>query len=204
MKLFVFDTETISLNKSFIYNLGYCIVESETGEILVQRDFVIKQVYENKPLFATAYYANKRPLYTSKMKGKKCRKVNWGDACRIMLKDIKENGIKKVFAYNSDFDEKAFYFNHLFFKNKRRPLDYVVVNDIMDYIKPLIKTKEYKDFCKSNNYLTGSNRVKQTAEIVYRFIKNDNGFIEEHTALNDSLIESEILLYCMKNYGVNQ
>lgn len=199
MKVLVFDTETISLNKAFIYNLGYVVVDTETGEILATRDFVIKQVYDNKALFATAYYSNKRPLYTSKMKAKKCRKVNWGDACRVMLKDIKDYGIKQVYAYNSDFDEKAFYFTHLFFKNKRRPLDYVVVNDIMDLIKPIIKSKEYKEFCKANNYLTSSNRVKQTAEIVYRFVSGNNDFIEEHTALNDSMIEMSILLKCLKN-----
>ena len=52
----IFDTETISLNKSFIYNIGYVICDPD-GKVLLQRDMVIRQIYDNAPLFATAYYA---------------------------------------------------------------------------------------------------------------------------------------------------
>lgn len=194
MNYLIFDTETISLNKSFIYNLGYVII-SDQGEVLAMRDFVIRQIYDNKPLFATAYYANKRPLYVSKMKGKKARKVSWGDACRIMARDIKEYGIAEAWAYNASFDEKAFYFNHLFFRNKVRPLDRVQVRDIMDEIDPIVSTSEYSEFCKANGFMTAHKvpRPRKTAESVYAFITNNPHYIEEHTALEDSKIEAAIL-----------
>lgn len=195
MNYLVFDTETISLNKPFIYNLGYRILSAK-GEVLVDRDFVIRQIYDNKPLFATAYYANKRKLYTSKMKAKKALKVSWGEACRVMAKDIKQFNITTAWAYNSDFDEKAFYFNHLFYRNKVRPLDPVQVCDIMDEIDNITDTTEYKEFCKAYGFLTNHKtpRPRKTAEAVFAFITGNPNYCEEHTALEDSKIEAAILL----------
>ena len=71
MNIVVFDTETIGLNKPWVYNIGYVIYDTETGEILVAKDFVVEQIWHIEPLFETAYYADKRPLYVSRMRGKK-------------------------------------------------------------------------------------------------------------------------------------
>lgn len=194
--IIVFDTETISLNKSFIYNLGYVVVNPD-GKRLVRRNFIIRQIYDNKPLFATAYYANKRPLYTSYMKGRTAKKVNWGEACRVMAKDIKEYGVADGFAFNSPFDEKAFYFNHLFFRNRVRPLDGIVVHDIMDYINVFTETEEYKGFCKEHGFVCKNGRVRRTAESCFAFLSQNPDYKEEHTALEDSEIETDILLYSL-------
>ena len=193
MNRIIFDTETISLNKRFIYNIGYVITDGD-GKVLLERDMVIRQVYDNKPLFATGYYADKRPLYTKYMKGRRTKKVSWGEACRIMCKDIKDYNVTDGYAYNSDFDEQAFYFTHCFFGNKRRPLDGIKVHDIMDFI-PFTTSQAYKDFCKTNGFLTKNGRCKITAETTYAFITNNPNYKEEHTALEDSKIESAILEY---------
>lgn len=199
MNRIVFDTETVSLNKRFIYNIGYVITDGD-GKTLVERDLVIRQVYDNRPLFETAYYAGKRPIYTSEMKARRMKKVSWGEACRIMCKDIKDYKVVDGYAYNSDFDEKAFYFTHCFFGNKRRPLDGIKVHDIMDYIKVITKTKEYKDFCKENGFVTkhSTPRAKQTAESVYAYLTFNPHYVEQHTALADSRIESFILTKCLE------
>ena len=199
MNRIIFDTETVSLNKRFIYNLGYVIVDGD-GKTLIERDFVIRQVYDNRPLFETSYYANKRPIYVNGMRARRMKKVSWGEACRVMCKDIKDFNVADGFAYNSDFDEKAFYFNHLFFGNKRRPLDGIRVNDIMDYIKVFTQTDDYKKFCKDNGFVTkhATPRAKQTAESVYAYLTCNPSYAEEHTALADSRIESYILTRCLK------
>lgn len=201
MNIIVFDTETISLGKPYIYNIGYVIADSETGEIKKTRDIVIRQVWNNKPLFSTAYYNNKRPIYTSRMKGRKTIMKSWGDACRIMCADIKEYQVAEGYAYNSRFDESAFYFNHLFYRNKRRPLDNIIVKDIMDYIKVITSTNDYKKFCADNSFLCSNGRVKRTAESLFAYISNNKEYKEEHTALEDSKIELSILLECKKRLG---
>ena len=192
----IFDTETIGLEKAFCYNLGYVITD-ENGKTLIARNFIIRQIYDNKPLFATAYYAKKRPIYTAYLKGKKAVKVSWGKACQIMMKDIKDFEVENAYAYNSKFDEKVFYFNHLFFRNKTRPLDIVKVHDIMDYISVFTETDDYKEFCKTHGLVNKNGKVKRTAENTYAYITNNHNYKEEHTALEDSKIESAILTYCL-------
>lgn len=198
MNIIVFDTETISLEKQFIYNLGWVVVDTETGEVKNQTDLVISQIWNNKPLMTTSYYANKRPLYTAKMKARKTKQVNWGTACRLMKKVLKEYNITDGFAYNAPFDIKAFYFNHLFYRNKTRPLDGIKVHDIMNYLEPIADTLAYKNFCKVNGFMTKNGRTKKTAESVYAFLTQNADYKEEHTALEDSKIETAILLECLK------
>ena len=65
MNICVFDTETTSLEKPFCYNIGYLIIDIDTSTTLARRSYVVEQVWHNLPLFETAYYANKRPLYVS-------------------------------------------------------------------------------------------------------------------------------------------
>ena len=39
-----------------------------------------------------------------------------------------------------------------------------------------------------------------TAEILYRFISGNKDFIENHTGLEDVMIEKEILAYCFRQH----
>lgn len=189
----VFDTETISLEKKYIYNVGYTITNPD-GKILVARDYIIKQVYDNKVLFSTAYYAQKRPKIVHNLRARRSKRVSWGEMCRLMLKDIKDYNITDGFAFNSKFDIEAFYFNHLLYKNKRKPLDGLKLHDIMDYIYPITETDSYKNFCKLNKFITKNGRPRRNVETIYAFLHNDTNFTEEHLGLSDSIIETEILL----------
>ena len=51
MRITVFDTETISTNKPFVYNIGYLIYDTETDKTLLKKDFVVKEIWQNKELF---------------------------------------------------------------------------------------------------------------------------------------------------------
>lgn len=65
--------------------------------------------------------------------------------------------------------------------------------------KYLLDCNEYKTFCKDNQYFSASGKYYSTnAENCYKFIANNNEFIENHTALNDAEIESEIFAKVVK------
>ena len=51
--------------------------------------------------------------------------------------------------------------------------------------------EEYKDFCLTNKYF--SKYFSTSAETMYRYLNKDTDFIESHTALDDAVIETEIL-----------
>ena len=129
MNIIVFDTETVNLEKPFCYNIGYAIYNTDSREILARKDFVVEQVWHNPMLFITAYYATKKELYISRLKGRSCIMDKFGYITQQMYRDIKEFEIQHAFAYNSDFDVRVFEFNCDWFKCIN-PLELVTVHDI--------------------------------------------------------------------------
>lgn len=198
--ILIFDTETTGLIKPFNYNTGYIIVNTTTGVILEKKDFVTEQVWHNLPLFSTAYYAEKRPLYISRMKGKKTKMAKYGYICQELIRDIKKYNINIAFAFNSDFDERVFNFNCDWFKCIN-PFDNVEIKDIRGFAHKYIVNENYKRFCNKYELFTDSGNYSTTAENVFRYITQNIDFTEEHTALSDSLIEWEILKYCLYKGG---
>ena len=202
MNVMVFDTETTNLEKPFSYNIGYTIVNVETGEKLVNRDFVVEQIWHNLMLFTTAYYADKRSLYVSKMKAKRTIMDKFGYITQQIIRDIKSYEIAAGYAYNSPFDIKVFAFCCDWFK-VANPLDLIPVYDIRGYaVEFICNTDEYKAYCEDNQKFTESGNYSTTAEAVYGYISNNAEYIEEHTALEDSLIEADILLYALSKGAV--
>lgn len=198
----IFDTETTDINKCFCYNIGYLIVDTETKNILVEREFVIEQVWHNLPLFSTAYYANKREFYIKEMRAKKIKMEKYGRVCQNMIRDIKNFDVVSAYAYNSPFDEKVFNFNCDWFKCIN-PFDDVPVYDIRGFVHNSLITNDFIDFCETHELFTDSGNYSTTAENVYRYITNNIDFIENHTALSDSMIEMEILFKSVEQNNLN-
>lgn len=197
MNITVFDTETTSLDKPFCYNIGYVIINTDNWETLVKRSFVVEQVWHNLPLFVSAYYANKRPIYINDMKKRASVLDKYGYICQQMIRDFNAYNVERAFAYNAGFDEKVFNFNCDWYKCKN-PFDNIPIVDIRGFVHNFLITTEYKQFCDNNGFYTETGNYSTTAEIVYRFIKQDTEFMEDHTALEDSEIEAEILRFCIE------
>lgn len=198
MNVMVFDTETTSLDKPFCYNVGYVILNTTDKQILEKRDFVVEQIWHNRPLFTSAHYADKRPNYISDMRKHKVIMDKWGYIMRQMRKDIREYNVESAYAYNSPFDDKVFTFNCDWFK-VINPFDTLPIFDIRGYANIFITDcEEYRQYCEDYERFTDSGNYSATAETVYQYITANPDFIEAHTALNDSEIESEILLYCLE------
>ena len=197
MRIIVFDTETTSLEKPFCYNVGYCIYDTETDTTIVQKDFVIEQIWHNLPLFSSAYYADKRPIYVNRMRAKKVMLKKFGHVMQEMVRDIKNYDVVGAYAYNSPFDDKVFNFNCDWFKCIN-PLESLPIFDIRGYVHKFIAfNSDYQQFCENNELFTDSGNYSTTAESLFRYITNNTDFEEEHTALSDSTIELQILINCI-------
>ena len=198
MKIVIFDTETIDTEHPYCYNVGFVVYDTDEKRVLTKREYVIEQVWHNPMLFSTAYYADKRPIYVSRMKGRKIKMAKWGFVCREMTTIFETLDVKLAFAYNSSFDERVFNFNCNFF-HTLNPFDNIPIRDIIPFVHNKIGfTPKFKAFCETNELFTESGNYSANAENVYRFLKNSMEFTEEHTALADSEIELEILLECIK------
>lgn len=199
----VFDTETTSVDtkKAFCYDVGYRIISVDNGhwDIQLERHYVVEQVWHNLPLFESAYYADKRPLYVSKMKGKQAEMTKWGYLCRQMSFDFKKYNVTSAYAYNAAFDEKVFDFNCDWFK-VINPFETTPIYDIWGYASQYItNTPDYQNWCENNNKFTESGNYSGSAETVYSYLINDPTYQEEHMGLPDSCIESYILAACVVN-----
>lgn len=194
----IFDTETTDLQKPFCYNIGYIIVDIEKDYVLVRRDFVVEQIWHNLPLFATAHYAEKRPIYVNRMRARLASLDKFGYICNRMKQDFRKYNVEAAYAFNSDFDERVFAFNCDWYKCVN-PFDSIPVYDIRAYaVNHIASTQEYKDFCESHALFTENGNYSTTAESFYKFLADEN-FVEEHTALADSICEYGILKYLYDN-----
>lgn len=203
MKIVVFDTETTSLQKPFCYNIGYVIYDAEIQEVLLQKDFVVEQIWHNLPLFTTAYYADKRQLYISAMRAKKARLEKFGYITQEMIRDFKQYEVKQAYAYNSPFDDNVMTYNCDWFKCIN-PFDNIPIYDIRGYVhQSIAQEQRYKDFCDEIKSYTESGNYSSTAETAYKYITKNRDYVEQHTALADSLDELQILEYCIATYGMN-
>ena len=208
MKVMIFDTETISVGKPYCYNIGYVIYDTDGKEIVCKREFVVEQVWNNRPLFDTAYYADKRPIYVNRMRGRQTELKKYGHIQTQMIRDIQNYKVDGAYAFNSKFDDGVFEFNADRY-GCRNALDTIPVFDIRGYAMKYLADGDYKAFCDSHaevkaadgtskKFITDADGYKTTAESFYCFLKSDGEYNEEHTALADSLIELEILVACIE------
>lgn len=201
MKICVFDTEAINLEKPFCYDIGYIIYDTEASEVVLSRSFVVEQVWHNTALFATAYYAEKRPIYVSRMRARRATMAKFGNITQQMVRDFENYNVEGAYAYNSSFDEKVFQFNCDWFKCIN-PFDNIPIFDIRAYVhKKIAFDTNYQKWCEMNSRFTESGQYSTTAESVFQFIADDADFVEAHTGLEDAEIECAILVHCVDILG---
>lgn len=194
----VLDTETTSLDKPFCYDIGYVILDMENYSIIKDCHYVVEQNWHNLPLFESAYYKEKRPLYVDLMRKHKAIMDKWGYIMRAMARDIRQYNITDCYAYNSDFDDKVITFNCDWFKCNN-PLENIAIHDIWGYASEFVTNlAAYTGFCEEYGRFTDTGNYKGSAEVVYQFLTSDPEFVEAHMGLYDSQIEAHILMACIR------
>ena len=202
----VVDTETTGIGETpYMYDLGYIIAryneETKQYHKVEERQFIIEQVYNNKMLFESAYYGEKRPKYTSLLKGRKARMKHMGHALNKFRNDLEKYGVEQVWAYNMPFDKRVLKFNSERF-NIINPIENIQELDIMGIAcKYIHKTEHYNKFCVDNEFVTDTNNISTNAEVTYRYLINEPTFIEDHMGLQDARIELDILNKCLELGG---
>lgn len=205
-KYLMVDTETANgLDCPIMYDFGYAVID-DNGSVYEQGSYIIADIFFDKELMSSAYYADKVPQYLED--------INNGLRKLITLKDLRQRvketmakyEIADVIAHNARFDYCSTNTTQRYMTSSKWryffPYGISMVDTLKMARKVLGQDSNYKEFCMTNGYLTKRNQCRYTAEIIYRYISNDNGFIEKHTGLEDVMIEKEIFNYCRKFMAV--
>lgn len=210
----VVDTETangfmengkINLFYSLVYDYGY-IIRDKAGNILVARSFAIAEIFLDKELMSSAYYAEKIPQYWEEIKSGKRQLVKFSTMRKIFLADCKKYNVSTVTAHNANFDVRALNNTIRLLTGSNCRYFFPRKFEIWDTLKMsrdvFGQLKGYKNYCVNNNYMTKHKvpQIRCTAEILYKYISGNDDFIEQHKGIDDVLIESEILTYCLKSH----
>lgn len=203
--ILVFDTETAnSLDDPLVYDIGWAIVDKH-GRVYETKSFINADIFiDEKDLMQTAYYKDKIPMYWDRYRNGEIVIKSWYNIRKEFLASIEKWGIKEVVAHNSRFDYRATATTQRWLtKSKYRyfiPKD-IEIWDTLKMARDVIGTMPtYRRYCEENGYVCRNGQLKMTAEILYRFIKKDETFEEEHTGLADVLIEKDILAYCYRQH----
>lgn len=201
-KFLVFDTETTnSIDDPFMYDIGWAIVDGD-GNIYETASFVNADVFLDKEMMTSAYFAEKIPTYWEEIKKGERVLTSFNRIRRELAKVVKEYEVEVACAHNARFDYRSTNTTQRYLTSSkyRYFLPYgLELWDTLKMAREAFKADEaYDTFCYENGYLTKRGRKKYTAEILYRFISGDNEFEEEHTGLADVMIEKEILCECLR------
>lgn len=203
--ILVFDTETAnSLDDPLVYDIGWAIVD-KYGNVYETKSFINADIFiDEQDLMQTAYYKEKIPMYWDRYRNGETVIKSWYNIRKEFLASIDKWNIKEVVAHNSRFDYRATATTQRWLtKSKYRyfiPKD-IEIWDTLKMARDVIGTMPtYRKYCEENNYICRNGQLKMTAEILYRFIKKDESFEEEHTGLADVLIEKDILAYCYRQH----
>jgi len=201
-KFIVLDTETTnSLDDPIVYDLGWAVVDKD-GNVYQTYSFVVADVFLDRELMENAYFKEKIPTYWEQIKSGERILARFYNIRKIFLDCAKANNVKKFFAHNMRFDYKSVNLTQRFLTSSKFRYFFPYGAEICDTLKMarqvLKNNVDYDNFCWDNHYLTARNCKRYTAEIIYRFISNNNQFVESHTGLEDVLIEKEILRFCFQ------
>lgn len=202
-KFIVLDTETTnSLDDPLTYDIGFAVID-EKGKVYESHSFVIAEIFLDKELMKSAYFAEKIPQYWKDIKDGKRKLTKLLTVKKILAKVMKDNHTNIVIAHNARFDYRSLATTQRFLTSSKYryflPYGTEVYCTLKMARQALKNNIEYDNFCYNNGYLTKRGCKRYTAEILYRFLTGQNDFIESHTGLEDVLIEKEIFSFCFAN-----
>lgn len=188
----VLDTETSKGGR--VNDIGYVIGDLKTT--FISKRFLIAETNA----IETPFYTEKIEYYDNLIDNGEVPVVPMEIAINELLND-KEKYHATLFAYNSPFDLNKIN-ETLKFVGSELKIDEIV--DIRPMTSNTIINKKYMRFVKENNYISPTGIPQTKAETMYRYLTQNTDFIENHTALSDSIIELEILRAILRKHQKRQ
>lgn len=186
------DTETLQgiKNPMLAYNIAG-IIHDLYGNIVATFNFLVAELYDQ---IRNDEYAktNFRKYQQMINEGSVTIVPTVEDALLVIDKLLTFYNVTEVCAYNANFDLVRGACSALMEKR-------IIIDTWLNALETICQKKAYRDFCVKHGFVNKKSGVcKTSAEVVYAFLTNNADYTEEHTAMEDSKIEMQILLACRK------
>ena len=197
MNVAIIDTETTL--SGMVYDFGAAIMNAATGEIVATMNDIIEETFNDVSAMKTSYYACKIPAYLKAINAGELEVLPFSECFKRFSSLLESYNVRSVWAYNMAFDFKALNRTIAELSNNFVTSFFpasVTCYDLMSASVNIIgNTRRYQKWAIAHDYVTPTGRARVTAETMFRFISDDESFTEEHTALSDAIIESDILAH---------
>ena len=194
----VLDVETIG--DSVVFDIAWSLGTKDG--IIHTQNFLVKEVYGYDKIASFPFHgAKKAERYDSMVNIGALEVLPWREILLNLWEDITTYRISTVWAYNIIFDVGAIKkTNRLIRKKEFNLFDCVNVFDLYTAFCLLAgKRKGYRRFCEENEQVSEAGNIRTKAETAIRYIRQDVGYDELHTAGQDTIDEFEILQFLFKS-----
>lgn len=213
MNFLVLDSETcntpmidgqLDVKNGQVYDLGGAVIDeygNEKDRFSVVNEDVFFRMSEQ---MNEAYYSDKMPQYVADMRMGNHKIVDTWGMYKTVKEMCKKHNIQAVVAHNAKFDIQTLNATMRYQTKSRKryflPYGMKVIDSLKLSKKVFGNDPQYIAFCKENGYMTNHAipRPRFTAEVLWRYISNNNDFVESHTGLKDVEIEKEIFTKCLE------
>lgn len=194
----VVDVETTNgFKKPLVYDVGFAICDKK-GHIFEKHSYIVDEIFNNKSLMSTAYYKEKVPRYLKGIEEGVFTVKSFTEIRDILNDCIERWNVTVISAYNLNFDANALgtTAKHLLKINKFLT-HRVEMLDIWSFAcEVLFRQRTFHKVAVEEEWVSEAGNLRTSAEIAHRYITGTHEFEEEHTGLEDVLIEVEILAKC--------
>jgi hypothetical protein len=200
----ILDVETTNnhmeskFNDGLVYDIGFVITDKQ-GNIYCKRSFAIKEIFDWKELMSTAYYFKKLPKYYEKLKKGTMEKISIWEAKKRIKKAIEYFNIKEVWAYNANFDNTTLNNTIRYLSGSKSKWFFpygIKVCDVWHVACQILGTQKTFQW---ENVRNANNNLITNAERMFGYCEQID-FEEEHTGLEDAIVESQILARCLRSH----
>lgn len=206
-KIMVIDTETCDLQGN-VYDVGF-VVTDRTGLIYEEGHALVRETFTDAKKMMGSFYASKMFTHYAPMLDEGSIRLRpWADLVEFIRERVDFHGVTVAAAYNLGFDARAL--GNMGTEHGTPPLfgEHVKDLDIWQFAcETRLARGPYRKLALAQGWVSPKGNIKTGAEFAYRFVSGDHSFVEDHTALSDARIETEILAQCFRQkrkipYGV--
>ena len=189
----VIDTETATLWGE-VFDFGMVIVNSKGTEV-ARYDAIVQEVYDDVRTMEKAFYFNKvDSFYEPNLRCKRMVKKSWRTICVEVSALCAKHRVSVVSAYNLAFDRRVIaatnkkYNGFSMFAKGTKELclwKFACTTEL--------QSTEFEELAVKMGWVSEAGNLRTNAEVAYKFMTGQLDFSESHTALDDALIELELM-----------